>query len=586
MAIVSIQEISLAFGGPALFDGASLQIGRNERICLVGRNGEGKSTLLKVLAGELEVDGGEIVKQAGVEFGYLPQDVPADLPGTVQEIVEGPIDHHDWEAGQRAERVISQMGLQPEARFNELSGGQKRRALLAKALVREPALLILDEPTNHLDIDSIEWLENFLLRFKGSLLFVTHDRAFLRKLATRIVELDRGQLRSWDCDYETFLKRRDEALAAEEKHHQQFDKKLAQEETWLRQGIKARRTRNEGRVRALKKMRDERRARREVSGTANLQVQEAARSGRKVIEAEGLDYAWEHQDIVHGFTTSIMRGDKIGLIGPNGCGKSTLLKILLGELAPQSGSVQHGTRLEIAYFDQHRDVLDDEKTLAENISGAADFVTFNGKQRHVISYLEEFLFPPERSRTPVKVLSGGERNRLLLAKLFLQPSNVLVMDEPTNDLDAETLELLDDLLVEYNGTLLLVSHDRELLNQVVTSTLVFEGEGRVTEYPGGYDDWLDQRKPEASPIKTVIASKPAPAPAARKKLSNKEREELAALPKHIETLDAELESLSESMADPAFFKKPADEIEAATQRVEEIPGLLEMAYERWAELEG
>jgi len=583
MALLSIQEITMRYDGPPLLDGASLQIERNERICLVGRNGEGKSTLLRILAGDVELDQGEIVQQSNLRMGFLPQAVPEDVPGSVHSIVLDALPDGDWDAEQRAERTISQMGLSPEADFNTLSGGQKRRALLARALVTEPDLLILDEPTNHLDIDSIEWLENFLLRFKGSLLFVTHDRAFLRRLATRIVELDRGQLRNWACDYDRYLTRREEVLAAEEKQNAEFDKKLAQEETWLRKGIKARRTRNEGRVRALETLRVERGQRRSVSGTANLQVQTAEKSGRKVIETHNLSYAWDDQPIVEGFSTTILRGDKIGLIGPNGCGKTTLLQLLLGQLQPHTGTVKHGTKLDVAYFDQHRQALKENLTLVENIGGHNDHVTFNGKSRHVISYLEEFLFPPERSRNPVRILSGGERNRLLLAKLFLQPSNVLVLDEPTNDLDAETLELLEDLLVEYSGTLLVVSHDRELLNNVATSTYVFSSNG-VKEYAGGYDDWVRQRpalsaqsarKPKATPAK----------PSTRKKLTNREREELRTLPKHIEAMEAELEDISTAMADPKFFQQASETVKQASERAAVIPGDLEKAFLRWEELE-
>jgi ATP-binding cassette subfamily F protein uup len=584
MALLSLQDITLRFDGPPLLDQVSLQIERNERICLVGRNGEGKSTLLGILTGEIEGDAGEVVRQSNLRTGFLPQAVPEDVEGTVQQVVLEALPDHEWDAEQRAERTISQMGLDPESPFNTLSGGQKRRALLARALVSEPDVLILDEPTNHLDIETIEWLENFLMRFKGSLLFVTHDRAFLRRLATRIVELDRGQLKSWACDYDRYLQRREEFLAAEEKQHAEFDKKLAQEETWIRKGIKARRTRNEGRVRALETLRRERTQRREVSGTANLQVQSAEKSGRKVIEAHHIDYAWDQQEVVRNFSATILRGDKIGLIGPNGCGKTTFLQLLLGTLQPQKGTVKHGTQLEIAYFDQHRQALKEDQTLVENIGGTNDQVMFNGKSRHVISYLEEFLFPPERSRNPVRVLSGGERNRLLLAKLFLQPSNVLVLDEPTNDLDAETLELLEDLLVEYNGTLLLVSHDRELLNHVVTSTFAFSPGGEVKEYAGGYDDWIRQRPSAVKPQgkKNIPTLQKAPGV---KKLNNREREELAQLPRTIESLEAELDVLNASMADPGFFQQDVATVKQAADRALSIPEDLEKAFARWEELD-
>jgi ATP-binding cassette subfamily F protein uup len=585
MALVSLQNVSMSFGGPALLENVTLLIEPGERVCLLGRNGEGKSTLLKILAGEQDPDGGEIVVQNGVRIGLLEQAVPGNIAGSVFDVVESGIDlpMEDWEAAQQVEKVVSVMGLESSESFNALSGGQKRRALLARALVREPDVLILDEPTNHLDIESILWLENFLLRFSGSLLFISHDRAFLRKLATRIVELDRGQLRSWDCGYEKFLQRRQEFLAAEEKQNAVFDKKLAQEEVWIRQGIKARRTRNEGRVRALKKLRDERKQRREVSGTVNLQLHEAERGGRKVIEATNVSYAWENEPIVQNFEATIFRGDKIGFIGPNGCGKTTLLSLLLDKIKPQTGTVKHGTQLEITYFDQHRAQLDGDKTVAQNVAGEDDFIIFNGKRRHVYSYLEDFLFEPQRARTPVRVLSGGERNRLLLAKLFTTPSNVLVLDEPTNDLDAESLDLLEELLVEYSGTLLLVSHDREFINNIVTSTLVFEDNGRVKEYPGGYDDWVDQR-----PVAVVAPVKKAgsiAAPRARK-LSNKEREELKNLPERIEDLEGELETLQTAMSSPEFYQRAEELVKKETERTQQIPKDLEVAYTRWEELDG
>ena len=587
MALVSLQNVHISFGGPALLENATLLIESNERVCLLGRNGEGKSTLLKILAGSVEPDAGEVVLQNGVRIGILEQEVPEQINGTVYDQVSQILNREtrdDGETVRRVERAISVVGLEADTPFDKLSGGQKRRALLARALVNEPDVLILDEPTNHLDIESIIWLENFLLRFTGALLFVSHDRAFLRKLATRIVEIDRGSLRSWNCCYDTFLKRRDEVLTAEEKANANFDKKLAQEEVWIRKGIKARRTRNEGRVRALKKMREERKQRRARSGSVNLQLQTGERSGQKVIVTENLSYAWEHLPIVQSLTTTILRGDKIGIIGPNGCGKTTLINLLLKRMEPDTGTVKHGTQLEVAYFDQHRAQLDGEKTVAENIAGKDEFVVINGKKRHIFSYLEDFLFDPPRARTPVSVLSGGERNRLLLARLFTQPNNLLVLDEPTNDLDADTLELLENLLVEYSGTLLLVSHDRDFLNNVVSSTLVFEDDKGVKEYPGGYDDYLEQRqrviaatKPEKTATKTVKTRS--------RKLSNKEREELSRLPSHIESLENELNELHTAMNTPDFYQQDETAIRAATDRVEAIPRELEQAYTRWEELD-
>ena len=587
MALVGLQNISMAYGGPLLLDHINLQIENNERICLLGRNGEGKSTLLQIIAQHVKAAEGVLSYQKNIRIGYMTQQVPENQPGTITDVVLKGLCHtlSEWDENLLIQKIISQMELEPEALFNELSGGQKRRALLAKALVHEPDLLILDEPTNHLDISTIQWLENFLLRWKGSLLFVSHDRVFLKKLATRIVELDRGRLTSWSCSYSKYLERKQALLEGEEQQHAAFDKKLAQEETWIRKGIKARRTRNEGRVRALKKMRADRQARREQSGTVNMQLQTAARSGLKVITGKQISYSWDGKPLIENLSVKIMRGDKIGLMGPNGCGKTTLLNILLGNIPPQHGTIDHGTRLETAYFDQLRAQLDDDQTVAQSINDGTDMVTINGHPRHVISYLEDFLFPPERSRTPVRALSGGERNRLLLARLFATPSNVLVLDEPTNDLDAETLELLEDLVVEYTGTLLLVSHDREFLNNVVTSTLVFEEDGHIQEYVGGYDDWLRQRQPETKTGKQKNA-KPTPQPtAATRKLSNREREELKALPQRIEALEEEMDLLHKLMTDPAYYRKPAEEIKADTQRAEQIPIELEEAYTKWEKLD-
>lgn len=585
MALLSIQQISKAFGGPLLLDQATLQIERNERIFMVGRNGEGKSTLLKIIAGELEADTGALIPQPGLKIRALQQNVPDQLQGTIEDLVRSDFtqDEESWETQQAVDRAISIVGLENHLLFQQLSGGQKRRALLAKALVCEPDILILDEPTNHLDIESIQWLEKFLLRFRGSLIVVTHDRTFLRKLATRIIELDRGNLHSWACDYETYLKRKQALLDGEAEQWAQFDKKLAQEETWIRKGIKARRTRNEGRVRALEQMRLERRQRRERSGTAQLNLNEAELSGRKVAAVNNLSYAYAHLPIVTGFHTDIMRGDKIGIIGPNGCGKSTLIQLLLGQLEPQQGTVKHGTKLEVAYFDQHRAAIDDQKTVAENVS-PEESITLNGRSKHVLGYLQDFLFTPDRARQKAHVLSGGERNRLLLAKLFTRPANVLVLDEPTNDLDVETLELLEELLVQYDGTLLLVSHDRTFLNNVVSSTIVFEGNGLLKTYVGGYDDWLDQRiKPE--PIRPKQAPASPPQKTSKRKLSNREREELKTLPATIEKLETELEQLQIQMSDPTFYRNRKEDIFTANQRAESLPQELEHAYQRWEELD-
>ncbi|MDF7805808.1 ATP-binding cassette domain-containing protein [Pontiellaceae bacterium B12219] len=586
MALLSLQNISKAYGAAPLLNDATLQIERGERICLVGRNGEGKSTLLKIVNGSIEPDAGEIIRQPGLKVRRLRQNIPTDITQTIEELVfqglEDP--HDDYNSHQAVDKAISLVSLENHLNFNELSGGQKRRALLAQALVCEPDILVLDEPTNHLDIESIQWLESFLQRYRGTLLFVTHDRAFLRKLATRIVELDRGNLHSWACDYDTYLKRKQALLDGEAEQWAQFDKKLAQEEVWIRKGIKARRTRNEGRVRALEQMRGERSQRRERTGTASMQVVEAGVSGRKVITGKNISYDYGGLPIIGKMDVEIMRGDKIGIIGPNGCGKSTLIKLLLGDLVPKTGTIDHGTKLEVAYFDQHREAIDDSKSVAENVS-LDEFITIGNQKKHVLGYLQDFLFSPDRARQKAEVLSGGERNRLLLAKLFTKASNVLVLDEPTNDLDVETLELLEEMLANYEGTLLLVSHDRSFLNNVVTNTMVFEGDGKIGEYPGGYDDWLDQRQKALNTGQAGNTPKQEKKKATRK-LSNKEREELKNLPKHIEALDAELEALQAAMTDPAFYQKSKEEIAAATARAEAIPKEQEKCFERWEELEG
>ncbi len=585
MALLSLQNISIAFGGPKLLDGVTLQIEPGERICLLGRNGEGKSTLLKIVSRELEPDGGDIVSSRDVRIARLQQTVPQDIQGTVYDLVSKDW-NHEHALDHPVEKAISLLGLDPEQEFSSLSGGMRRRALLAKALVNEPDLLILDEPTNHLDIESIQWLENFLLRWRGTVLFVTHDRVFLKKLATRIVELDRGRLTSWACNYETYLSRRAALLDAEEGQWAEFDRKLAQEEVWIRKGIKARRTRNEGRVRELEKMRNERSQRRERVGTVKLQLNEAERSGRKVITAKNISCGYGGPDIIKEFSVEILRGDRIGIIGPNGCGKSTLLNTLLGQIAPRQGEVVHGTKLEIAYFDQHRITLNEEKSVKWNLCGDNDYVQTGTGRQHAIGYLQNFLFSPADARQPVGSLSGGERNRLMLAKIFAQSSNVLVLDEPTNDLDVETLDLLEELLVEYQGTVLLVSHDREFINNVVTETLVFEGTGRIGEYAGGYDDWLSQRagsRNQESGGRSQAAEEPRKIQ--KRKLSNREREDLKTLPKKIEQLEAELAELQQNLNDPDFYRRPADEIKRVTERAAVAASEIDAAFARWTELE-
>ena len=627
MALVSLQEVRIAFGGPQLLDGVTLQIERGERVCLVGRNGAGKSTIMKIVVGELIPDSGEVIRAKGVRVASLEQEVPLDLAGTVFDVVSeglGDIvqllseyrslvhilalgDDADiiadlervqhllessggWQIQQRVETVISRLGLEPDATAAGLSGGYKRRILLARALVNEPDLLLLDEPTNHLDIESIGWLEEFLLEFRGAILFITHDRRFLQTLATRIIELDRGQVTDWPGNYKTYLDRRQAEIDAETAHNSLFDKKLAQEEAWIRQGIKARRSRNEGRVRALKELRRERLSRREQTGSAEMKLNEAKRSGRLVLEAKAIGHSYEGSPLIRDFSAVIMRGDKIGIIGPNGSGKTTLLNILLGSIVPLHGSVRMGTRFEVAYFDQHRAQLDDEKSVRDNVGDGYDNVTVNGRTRHIIGYLEDFLFPPERSQSPVKVLSGGERNRALLAKLFTKPSNVLVLDEPTNDLDADTLELLEEMLMEYQGTVLLVSHDREFLNNIVTGTIVFEGDGRLIEYVGGYDDWLRQHSLSSTggtekAKKKEKPGKSRPQQERLRTLTFTEKKEIAALPALIESMESERAGLYETLADPDFYRQDGSRIPAVKARMAELDKEIPAAYERWELLE-
>lgn len=598
MALLSCTDLRIAFGGRPLLDGASLHIERGERVGLVGRNGEGKSTLLRILAGRIAPDGGEVVTESGARIAMLDQRVPEAVEGTVASVIAEGLNPRLVQAGEgdhHVQRLASLLELDPEHPFAALSGGQKRRALLARALADEPDVLLLDEPTNHLDIRSIVWLESFLRRWNGSLLFVTHDRAFLESLSTRIAELDRGRLTSWDGDYPTYLERRDDLLAAEEKEWERQDRKLAQEEAWIRRGIKARRTRNEGRVRALQRLRKDRSDRRGRVGEVRMEIQTAERTGRRVIEAKSLHWAWDDQVIVDDLTTSILRGDKVGLVGPNGAGKTTLLHLLLGRLEPAEGSVKHGTRLEVAYFDQHRAQLDDAASVAENVAFGSDHVGTGADRRHVLSYLQDFLFSAERARQPVGVLSGGERNRLLLARLFTEPANVLVLDEPTNDLDTETLELLEARLVAFEGTVLVVSHDRAFLDNLCTSTLVFEGDGVVKEYVGGYSDWkrvVDRREAEAKAAASAPSERAggdrrrvrADEDSRPKKLSYKEKREFEGLPERIETLENELAEVHATLADPDFYSGDSEVIRSTTERVATIEAEIERMMERWAEL--
>ena len=622
MALISYRNLSVSFGGPLLLDDVGISIEKKERICLLGRNGEGKSTLLRILSGQIEADKGESERVPDFRVAKLDQEIPSGVEGSVFDVVaqglgkkanvlrsynqatlqlsENPddsiladevdrlqseLDETDgWSLDHQVASIIDRVGLKPDDAFDTLSGGNKSRALLARALVGQPHLLILDEPTNHLDFEGIEWLEKFLQKAEFSSLFVSHDRSFIRSVSTRILELDRGNLTSWNCGYDKFLERKAEILSAEEKQNAVFDKKLAEEEVWIRKGIQARRTRNEGRVRALFKLREERSNRRELQGKSNLSANQGQTSGRKVITVKDVDFGWDENKIVHDFSTTIWRGDKLGVVGLNGSGKSTLLKLMLKKLEPTSGTVEHGTKLEVAYFDQHKEIVNENLSVAENVAPNGDTVTINGNSKHILSYLKDFLFLPETARAPAKMLSGGERARLLLAKLFLQPANLLVMDEPTNDLDIETIELLEERLLQFEGTLLLVSHDRAFLNNVVTGTLALDGEGGITEYAGGCDQWLSDRelaknmsnskKPKAVPVK----NKP-------KKLSNKDKEALTELPKQIERMEAERDQITAAMQNPDYYRNPKSDPTGDQANLEKLEVQIASSYSRWEELE-
>ena len=603
MPLLTLDHVHHAFGHLPLLDDVSLQFEPRERVSIIGRNGAGKSTLLQIISGELQPDAGTVWQQPALRVARLVQDVPLTSTQSVFDVVASGLnglhghDADDWRREHKVDLVLSRLDLDGEAKVDTLSGGWRRRVLLARALVAEPDVLLLDEPTNHLDIEAISWLENFLAEYRGAVVFVTHDRAFLQRLATRIVELDRGRLTSWPGDYATFLQKKEEWLANEAVQQEKFDKRLAQEEAWLRQGIKARRTRDEGRVRALLRMREERAQRRDVQGNVSMRIDKADSSGRMVFEAEHVRKAFGDRVVIGDFSTRIMRGDRVGLIGPNGAGKTTLLRLLLEQQTPDAGTIRHGSNVQIAYFDQQREQLDPEKTVFETVGDGNDTVTVNGQPRHVHGYLRDFLFGDERARSPVKALSGGERNRLLLARLFTRPANVLVMDEPTNDLDLETLELLEAQLVDWPGTLLLVSHDRVFLDNVVTSTVVFEGDGRVEEYVGGYADWLRQRRQaeraasateaakKSGAAAQAVTSAPSADSAPKKKLSYKEQRELDALPQRIEVLESEHTELQARIASPEFYKEGAEAIATAMARVGSLEQELLQAYERWDDLE-
>jgi len=631
MNLITLKSVQHGFGGPPLLEDVSLSIASGERVCLVGRNGEGKSTLMKVIAGEIKADSGDIARSKGLVIARLAQEVPSGFSGSVFEIIAEALgekarllkDYHHaitavtadpsqqnleqlsevqqaleaadgWQLEQEVERVISRLSLPADASVESLSGGLKRRVLMARALVTQPDLLLLDEPTNHLDLAAIAWMEEFLLEWKGALLFITHDRSFLRNLATRIIELDRGRATDWPGDYDNYLRRREERLHAEAMANERFDKKLAQEEVWIRQGIKARRTRNEGRVRALKAMRDEFRQRRQQQGNVRMQLQQAEKSGKMVIEMQQVNYSWGDQPIVKDLDLTLMRGDRLGIIGPNGAGKSTLLNLMLQRLQPNSGTVETGTQLEVVFFDQLRDQIRDDATVLDNVAEGSDQVVINGKPRHIMSYLQDFLFTPQRARQPAGALSGGERNRLLLAKLFLKPSNLLVLDEPTNDLDVETLELLEELLADYAGTLLLVSHDRQFLDNVVTAVVVFQQDGKLEYQIGGYSDWLEKHQAQQKQLKADAealkagrsANNAAPAKAKKPvKLSYKLQRELEQLPAMLEQAETLQQDLTEQLGDPSIYKDQPDKVPKMQQQLADVEQQLQQLYERWEELE-
>ncbi len=624
MSLISLENVSLSYGIPPLLDRINVSIQERERVCLIGRNGAGKSTLMNIITGQTTPDEGVVKIAFGVGIAQLEQEVPQDATGSVFDVVASGLGeagtliqqfHHltqqlsndssdklmhelqecqanldrteGWAINQRVESILTKMQLEPDVDIAGLSGGYKRRVLLARALVSQPQLLLLDEPTNHLDIEAIQWLEKFLLNWDGALLFISHDRKFMDNLATRFIEIDRGSIAEFSGNYSNYIRRKQELLDAEEKQNALFDKKLSEEETWIRQGIKARRTRNEGRVRALQEMRKQHADRRKVTGKAKMNAQESEKSGRIVAKAINIEFAYDNDVIVKDFDCLIQRGDRIGLIGPNGVGKTTLLRLLLGELAPQKGKVKTGTNLEIAYFDQYRTALDEEQSVQDAVTDGSDMIEVNGKPRHVISYLRDFLFAPDRVRQPVKALSGGERNRLMLAKMFTKPANLLVLDEPTNDLDMDTLDLLEELLLEFKGTILLVSHDRSFINNVVTSSFVFEGDGEVNEYVGGYDDWLRQRKKSAftSSSRPDKENKQSKNQGKRKQLSYIKQRELDGLPEEIEQLEEQVQDVTDKIGQADFYQQEKDQIEKTTSLLAELEKELKVRYKRWEELD-